>query len=86
MRQLNLFMSWASHQIQTAKSRPEGRLIERLQIAHHSQRHPRACPEDLSTSRGIGRSQMLGTSPGMTDESFSVLDSKLQPPRSGTVN
>jgi hypothetical protein len=74
-------MSWASHQIQTAKSRPKGRLIEQLQIAHHSRRHPRACPKDLSTSRRIGRLQMLGTSPSMTDESFSVLVSKLQPQR-----
>jgi len=32
----------------------------------HTQRHPRACPEDPNTYRGIKSLQMLGTGPSMT--------------------
>jgi len=36
----------------------------------HTRRHPRACPEDLNTSRKSMRWQILGTSPRMTAATF----------------
>ena len=43
----------------------------RIAILPHMPRHPRACPEDPSTSHKIEGLQMLVTSPSMTAERYS---------------
>ncbi len=40
----------------------------------HTQRHPRACPDDPTTFQSIERLQMLGTGPSMTEERFRNLN------------